>query len=98
MPAYAIAELTVTNPEAYEEYRRLVPATVEAFGGTFRVRGGTAVLKEGAPEPGRIVVLEFKDMATLEAWYASPAYQEALAVRLANSVGRVVFVEGLPTA
>jgi uncharacterized protein (DUF1330 family) len=98
MPAYAIAEITVTNPDAYEDYRSGVAATVAAFGGTFLVRGGAVTVKEGTSVPGRIVVLQFADMATLEAWYASPAYQDLLKVRLANSVGRVLFVEGLPPA
>jgi uncharacterized protein (DUF1330 family) len=95
MAAYAIAEIDVTNPDAYARYRDLVPASVAAFGGTFLARGGEVRLKEGDQVRSRVVVLEFPDMATLEAWYASPAYAEALAIRQANSVGRVIFVDGV---
>lgn len=35
-----IADLTVTDPEGFEEYRRKVPATAERYGGRYLVRGG----------------------------------------------------------
>ncbi|MGH8726193.1 MAG: DUF1330 domain-containing protein, partial [Burkholderiales bacterium] len=40
MSAYVIAEIEVTDPAAYEEYRKQVPAVVTRFGGRFIVRGG----------------------------------------------------------
>ena len=40
MSAYVIAEVSVTDPKLYEEYRRLVPATLAKYGGRFLVRGG----------------------------------------------------------
>ena len=39
MPAYIIADVQVTDPEVYVGYTKLVPATVEAYGGKFVVRG-----------------------------------------------------------
>ena len=33
MAAYVIAEVNVTNPKLYDEYRKLVPATLEKYGG-----------------------------------------------------------------
>jgi uncharacterized protein (DUF1330 family) len=94
MPAYIIAEVDVTNPAAYETYRPLAGASVAQYGGKFLVRGGNAQLVEGSPEPARIVVIEFADKASAERWYNSPEYQEALKIRLANSRGRVLLVEG----
>ena len=41
-----------------------------------------------------MVVIEFADIAAAKRWYNSPEYQEALKIRLANSTGRVLFVEG----
>lgn len=43
MPAYIHGEIEITDPEAYEEYRRQVPAMIAAFGGRYLVRGGAAV-------------------------------------------------------
>jgi uncharacterized protein (DUF1330 family) len=94
MPAYIIAEVEVTNPAGYETYRPLAGASVAQYGGRFVVRGGKAELVEGSQEPARIVVIEFADTAAAKRWYNSPEYQEALKVRLANSKGRVILVEG----
>ena len=63
MPAYVIAEVNVTNPTGYDTYRPLAGASVAQYGGRFVVRGGTTELLEGAPDPARIVVIEFADLA-----------------------------------
>ena len=94
MPAYIIAEVEVTNPTGYEAYRPLAGASVAQYGGKFVVRGGKAELVEGSKEPARIVVIEFADTAAAKRWYNSSEYQEALKIRLANSTGRVLLVEG----
>ena len=94
MPAYIIAEVEVTNPTGYEAYRPLAGASVAQYGGKFVVRGGKAELIEGTKEPARIVVIEFPDTEAAKRWYNSPEYQEALKIRLANSTGRVLLVEG----
>jgi uncharacterized protein (DUF1330 family) len=94
MPAYILAEVEITNPAGYESYRPLAGASVAQYGGKFVVRGGKAELIEGSKEPARIVVIEFPDTAAAKRWYNSPEYQEALKIRLANSTGRVLLVEG----
>jgi uncharacterized protein (DUF1330 family) len=94
MPAYILAEVEVTNPAGYESYRPLAGASVAQYGGKFVIRGGKAELVEGSRQPARIVVIEFADNAAAKRWYNSPEYQEALKIRLANSTGRVILVEG----
>ena len=94
MPAYIIAEVEVSNPSGYETYRPLAGASVAQYGGKFVVRGGKAELLEGSPDPARMVVIEFADTAAAKRWYDSPEYQKALKIRLANSRGRVMLVEG----
>ena len=94
MAAYVIADVDVTNPAGYEPYRPLAAASVARFGGRFLVRGGTADLLEGAPAPGRTVVIEFPDVDTAKRWYFSDEYQQALKIRQANSTARVILVEG----
>ncbi len=94
MPAFILAEVEVTNPVGYESYRPLAGASVAQYGGKFVIRGGKAELIEGSKEPARIVVIEFPDTAAAKRWYNSPEYQEALKIRLANSTGRVLLVEG----
>ena len=47
MAAYLIADVEVTHPEAYEEYRAKVPAVIAAYGGRYLVRGGACEVLEG---------------------------------------------------
>jgi uncharacterized protein (DUF1330 family) len=96
--AYVVAEITVTDPQAYEEYRKLVLPTVLAFGGQFLVRGGTRLQCEGVDDAHhdqmRTVILEFPSLSQAREWYDSPAYEEAKALRQAASQGRLFIVEG----
>jgi uncharacterized protein (DUF1330 family) len=94
MPAYVIAEVEVTNPVGYDAYRPLAGASIAQYGGKFLARGGKTELLEGSPDPARVVIIEFTDLAAAKRWYDSPEYQEALKIRLANSTGRVLIVEG----
>jgi uncharacterized protein (DUF1330 family) len=95
MPAYLIAEVDVTDPVAYDEYRKLTPGAVAAYGGRFIVRGGTVESKEGGWNPARLVVVEFASMDQARKFYDSPEYAPALAIRTRASKSRLVLVEGV---
>lgn len=90
---YIVAEITVTNPSAYEGYRQAVSPIVARHGGVYLVRGGRAEVLEGSAA-GRVVVLEFPSVATARAFYESAEYQAVVGTRKANAVSRVVLVEG----
>ena len=94
MSAYVIAEVEVTDPAKFEAYRKLVPPTIEAFGGRYVVRGGAAGGLEGGWQPKRIVVIEFDDVARAKAWHDSELYAPALALREASANTRMIVVEG----
>lgn len=94
MSAYIIVDVQVTDPEAYAGYIKLVPATVEAYGGKFIVRGGAAENLEGDWEPNRVVVLEFESVAQAKAWYNSEEYREPKGIRHGASHGKMIVVEG----
>ena len=47
MAGYVIAEVQVTDPERYAEYREQVNAGILAYGGRFLARGGKAEALEG---------------------------------------------------
>jgi len=96
--AYVVAEVEVTNPAVYEDYRKLVPATIAKYGGKYLVRGGTVEVKEGGWTPKRLVVLEFASMDQAQKWYHSPEYAPALAIRLKAARSKVLLVEGAPPA
>ena len=94
MTAYVIADIEVRDAAAYETYKKDVGATVAKFGGRFVVRGGIVKSFEGAWNPGRMVVIEFPDMKTLEAWYHSADYKPLLDIRLDATKGSLIAVEG----
>jgi len=94
MAGYVVAEVEVTDSAVYEEYRKLVPATVAKYGGKYLVRGGAVERKEGGWEPKRLVVLEFPSLDQARTWYHSPEYAPALALRLKAARSKVLLVEG----
>ncbi len=94
MAAYLIADVTVKNPDAYAEYRKQVLPTIMKYGGRFIVRGGAHETLEGDWRPGRVVVIEFSDMATAKAWYRSKEYGPLVKLRQGASSGRLILVEG----
>ena len=93
MAAYVIANIDIRNQDEYGKYSAQVPATLEAYGGRFIVRGGVVDVLEGEWNP-RVVVIEFPDSDSARRWYHSKEYQSILPVRLANSEGRVLIAEG----
>ena len=94
MSAYVIAEIEVTDPAGYEEYRKQVLAVVTQYGGRFVVRGGKVDPKEGGWTPARIVVVEFPSLAQAQQWYDSPEYAPLIALRQKASRGKLILVEG----
>ena len=95
MAAYLIANIEVTDPVRYEEYRQQAPAVIAGYGGRYIARGGATVQLEGDFEPKRLVILEFPDMAKLKAFYHSPEYQTLVALRQKCASGDLVAVEGV---
>lgn len=95
MAAYVIAEIEVTDAEAFEQYRREVPATLTPFGGRFIVRGGAVETLEGDWQPKRLVVLEFPDRAAAHAWWSSQAYAAPKALRQRSARTQLLVVDGV---
>lgn len=94
MAAYLIANIDVTDPAAYEDYRKGVAATVEQYGGRFLVRGGATQPLEGTP-PKRVVVLEFASLEHAKRWWDSPEYRPLRDLRRRASHGDLFLVAGV---
>jgi len=95
MRAYFIVDNEVTDPAAFEEYRKQVPSTVERYGGRFLVRGGQIQTLEGDWQPKRIVVTEFPSIEQARRWYDSEDYRALKVLRARSARGSVVLVEGV---
>ncbi len=96
MPAYVINDMEITDPERFEEYKRLSPPTVAAYGGRFLARGGEVMALEGAWQPRRLVMLEFPSVDQAQAWLNSPEYAPARTLRQLSANSRMVVIEGMP--
>ena len=94
MTAYVIAQVDVTDPEKFEQYRALVPATLKKYGGEYIVRGGEMAVLEGDMPFPRVVVIRFTDLAAAKRWHASEEYAGPISLRQASSNSVLVAVEG----
>jgi len=79
--AYMVVDARSSDPERMAEYRGLAQIAVERHGGRYLVRGAPYVTLEGGWQPQRLVVLEFPSMDAAKAFYDSPEYLAARAVR-----------------
>jgi uncharacterized protein (DUF1330 family) len=97
MPAYLIAEHTITDPTKFEEYRVKVAPMIAKHGGRYITKGGSHVVLEkdnAVWQPGRVVIVEFPDMIALNAWYTSPEYEPLIALRREAAKDMLIALEG----
>ena len=94
MAAYLFADINVTDPARFDEYRGKVAPLVEKYGGTYLVRGGDFEAVEGGWSPGRLVVIEFENLERAKAFYFSAEYAPVMEIRKQASTGNVLIVEG----
>ena len=92
MSALWIANVEVTDAEAYGRYAALATAALLAHGGEVLARGGRHVQLEGR-DRSRNVVVRFPSVEAAVACYNSPAYQEALSHARCASLRDLVVVE-----
>ena len=95
MTTYVVVEMTVTDPVAIQEYRKLAGAAIAQYGGRFLARGGRTETFDGDWHPQRIVVLEFPSLEDARTWRASPEYRAACEIRDRAARTRMVAVEGM---
>jgi uncharacterized protein (DUF1330 family) len=95
MSGYIIANVQVTNPVQYEEYKKWSTAAMKAHNAEVCVRGGQVEVLEGDWAPERIVVLKFPTFDAAKAFYETPEYLKAREARAGAAIMRMVVVEGL---
>jgi uncharacterized protein (DUF1330 family) len=95
LAAYVLVQVEVTDPVRYEDYKAMVPPSIAKFGGHFLVRGGKTHTMEGDWSPRRLVVVEFPSVEQAKAWWNSPEYAEAKALRQATSESQLIIAEGI---
>ena len=93
MAAYLIANYNVTDPEAFKSYPPATKTTLQAHGAEMVVADFDTEAVEG--EAGKVtIVVRFESKDALHDWYNSPEYQDVVNVRIDNSEGNMIFVDG----
>ncbi len=95
MPAYVIVDVTITDPQLYEEYKKLTPASIAVWQGKFIVRGGATETLEGDWQPGRFVMLEFPNAELARQWWHSTEYAPAKNIRQRAASTKMILAEGV---
>lgn len=95
MPAYLVVQITIRDPATYDRYRELAPPSIALYGGRYLARGGATETLEGTWRPTRVVILEFPTMERARAWWSSPEYAPAKALRQASADTEMLLVDGL---
>lgn len=95
MPAYLISQIDVHDKFGYEEYRKLVGASLAKYGGKFIARGGRIDVLEGDWNPKRVVICEFESLERAREWYESPEYRPARDIRQKTSEAKIIVVDGM---
>jgi uncharacterized protein (DUF1330 family) len=93
--AYILANVTVTNPAQYEDYRKFSSLAMQAHNAEVCVRGGAVSMLEGDWKPERVVLLKFPTRDAAQAFYDSPEYGRARQAREGAAIMRMVLIEGV---
>ena len=93
--AYILANVDVTDPQQYEQYKKLSSHAMQAHGAEVCVRGGKVDVLVGDWSPQRVVLLKFATAEAARRFYDSPEYAAAKAARQGAAVMRMVLIEGV---
>jgi uncharacterized protein (DUF1330 family) len=95
---YVYAELEITDPVGYQQYREGVPTTIKAFGGRYLIRRGDPEVLEGDRKITIAVLLEFESRARAMEWYNSDEYRDLKALRQRTAKTNVFVLSGYDEA
>lgn len=79
--AYLVGTITVKDAQKWSEYTRQVPATLAPWNAELVFRGKQAAVFSGENPHPDIVVIRFPDVAAVNGWFSSTAYQSLIPLR-----------------
>lgn len=98
MAAYAIVDVTVHDIAEFLIYQRKLAPLLQAAGARYLARGGELRVYEGDYEPGRLLVVEFPSLESMDAFFSGSSYLSLQNERDACSTCRILAVQGLEQA
>lgn len=94
MACYFTARIQIHDEAEYARYLARCDEVFARFDGRYLAVDPNPVALEGAPEAGRMVLIEFPDEAAFYRWYHSPEYRDILSHRLAGAHCTASLVRG----
>ena len=79
--AYLVGTISVKSPHLWAEYKKQVPDTLVPWGAELVFRGKKVAALAGRNPHSDIVIILFPDVAAVNGWFSSPAYQALIPLR-----------------
>ena len=95
MSVYMTATITLKDPAKFQEYAGKVVATMAPFGGEPMLRARLVKPLAGEGVYHAMAVFTFPDIASVEGWYASEAYQALIPLREEGADAVISVMEGI---
>jgi two-component system, sensor histidine kinase and response regulator len=95
---YLVVDVTVTDPQLFQQYVEGHPASVARYGGRFLSAAGRTEVIEGDWDPAILVIHEWPSRAAFHAWYRSEEYRPWHEIRLRSARINAILADGLPLA
>jgi uncharacterized protein (DUF1330 family) len=95
MSVYAIAQISITNREAYDRYQARFMEVFRRFKGRLLAADEKPQVVEGQWDRQKLILMSFPDERAFREWALSPDYQAIAKDRKAGSDGVVLLVEGI---
>jgi len=81
MTAFFIATTSVKNQEKFQQYAQKAGATFAPYAGELVLRGKAEETLTGHSDHQTVGIIKFPNMAALQAWFDSSAYQKIVPLR-----------------
>jgi uncharacterized protein (DUF1330 family) len=93
MSVYIIAQISITDREAYNRYQSRFMNVFKQFKGELLAADENPHIIEGDWDKGKIVLMKFPDQKSFEDWAYSDEYQEIVKDRYNGSEAVVLLVK-----
>ena len=99
-PAYLLVQGQVTDRAGFQAYSAALPPIYRRYGGEYLalVPAPQVEVLEGPPEHRSVVIAKFPSRAAAQAFWHSPEYTAAKALRAGKGTFHVMLLDGLPAA
>ena len=94
MKAYLVLDLTVKDYGGFKKYIAEIPAFIAKHSGKYIVQGVVPTTIEGDWKPERLVIIEFPERKSAEAFLGDPEIQDLFEIRHATTISKLVLADG----